>query len=113
MITEDVIKEIYKKYRKPPKEVSELDLDNYLDLLSATHNIKKEGIEIVLEDLEPMNPFRMFLIRNIHAILDFDKVVAFVFPNHILFLGKEDNSLRVHIKQEEKKSLFGRLFGGS
>lgn len=67
--------------------------------------------EIILEDLEEFNPFRRFLIRSLNAILEFDKMIAFVFRTHILFLGKEDNQMRVHMRPEPKKSLFDKIFG--
>lgn len=111
MITEEVIKEIYRKYKKPHKERAELNLDYYLDLLKDHHSISATGGEIILNDLEEFNPFRCFLIRSLHGVLEFDKMVAFVTGNHILFLGKEDNSLRVHFKPEEKDSLFSKIFG--
>lgn len=111
MITDSVIKEIYKKFRKPPKRPEDLRLDYFLPMLRAHHNITDDGQEIVLEDLDEFNPFRRFLVRGINAVLEFDKMVAFVFRNHILFLGKEDDAMRVHMRPEEKKSLFGRLFG--
>lgn len=112
MITEQVISEIYKKYKKPLKNESELNLDYFLDILKQNHNISRADGEIVINDLEEFNPFRRFLIRSLHAVLEFDKMVAFVTNNHILFLGKENNALRVHFKPENKKSLFSRLFGG-
>lgn len=111
MITENVIKEIYRKFSKPHKHSEDLRLDYYLPLLQGHHSIKKEGGEIILSDLEDHNPFRVFLIRSLNAVLEFDKMIAFVFRNHILFLGKEDNQMRVHIKPQKKPSLFDRIFG--
>ncbi|MBD5264368.1 MAG: hypothetical protein HDS48_02580 [Bacteroides sp.] len=111
MITDNVIKEIYKKFGKPHKSEEELNLDYFLQMLNKNHAISRDGMEIIIEDLDEFNPFRRFLIRGINATLEFDKMVAFVFKNHILFLGKEDNQLRVHIKPEKPKSFFGRLFG--
>ena len=111
MITDSVIKEIYKKFRKPHKNVEDLRLDYFIPLLSENHALESDGFEIIIKDLEEYNPFRRFLIRSINAILEFDKMIAFVFRNHILFFGKEDNQLRIHIKPEEKPSLFGRIFG--
>lgn len=113
MITDSVIKEIYKKFSKPHKNREDLRLDYFKTLLQANHNIKFFDDEIILEDLEEFNPFRRFLIRSLTAILEFDKMIAFVFPNHILFLGKEDNQMRVHIKPAKKPSLFDRIFGRS
>ena len=111
MITDSVIKEIYKKFGKPPKKEADLRLDYYLPMLSEHHTIENDGFEIVLKDLEEYNPFRRFLIRSLNAVLEFDKMIAFVFRNHILFFGKEDNQLRIHMKPIEKPSLFSRIFG--
>ena len=108
MITDQVIKEIYKKYTKPCKNIAELGLDRYLSILKENHNISSDEMEIVVEDLEEFNPFRMFLKRSIYGILEFDRMIAFVFRSHILFFGKEDNQLRVHIRPEKPQSLFGK-----
>lgn len=114
MITDAVIKEIYKKFKKPPHDEETLNLDYFIDLLKAHHSlhIDNEGIkEIVIEDLDEMSPFRRFLVRNLHAVLEFDKNVAFVFPTHILFLGKDAPTCNVHFKPDEPKGLFARIFG--
>lgn len=121
MITDEVIREMYKNYRKPPKDLNNLNLQEYLSLLSGTHDLtldseQLESAEIIINDLEEFNPFRRFLVRSINAILEFDKMIAFVFNNHILFLGKDDNQLRVHFKPEdededEEDSFLSRLFG--
>lgn len=91
MITDSVIKEIYKKYSKAAKNPDDLRLDYFIDLLAPNHNIRVDGAEIILEDQEEFNPFRRFLIRGLHAVLEFDRQVAFVFRNHILFLGKDSD----------------------
>lgn len=111
MVTDEVIKEIYKKYTKPCKNTDELEFDRYMEILKPYHNIKFDDMEVVVEDLEEFNPFRMFLKRSIYGILEFDKVIAFVFRSHILFFGKDSNELRVHIKPEEPQSIFQKLFG--
>lgn len=113
MITDSVIKEIYKKFGKPHKKREELKLNYFMDILKANHSIKYDDDEIILEDLEEFNPFRRFLIRSLTAVLEFDKMIAFVFPNHILFLGKEDNQMRVHIKPPKKPSFLDRILGRS
>lgn len=113
MITDSVIKEIYKKFGKPSKNVDDLNLDYFIPLLREFHDIRKMDDEIIIEDLDEYNPFRRFLIRSVNAVLEFDKMIAFVFRNHILFLGKEDDQMRVHIKPEKPKSFFGRLFGNN
>lgn len=110
MITDEVIKEIYKKFKKTGQSREKLNLDYFIDLLKQHHKIREEDIEIIIDDLEEFNPFRRFLLRSVTAILEFDKMVAIAFKNHILFLAKETPDIRVHIKPEEPKSLFGRLF---
>lgn len=112
MVTDEVIQEIYREYNKHHKDESELNLDYFLDLLKSNHNIDKIDNELVIKDLEEFNPFRRFLIRSLNAVLEFESVVAFVFMNHILFLGKNSPIIRVHIKPEEKKkSILGKIFG--
>lgn len=117
MITDEVIKEIYRKFDRPHRNYEELRLDYFIDLLKENHKITLADEEVMIDDLEEFNPFRRFLVRSLHAVLEFDKMVAFVFRNHILFLGKEDNQMRVHIKPEKPQSgfkrLLGRIFGGS
>lgn len=114
MINENVIKEIYKKFSKPYKNTEELRLDYYIPLLQEHHAIEQHHIdanitEIIIKDLDEYNPFRRFLVRSLNAVLEFDKIVAFVFRNHILFFGKENNLMRVHIKPLKPKSFWQRM----
>ncbi len=122
MINDEVIREIYKTNKRPPKDLNELNIPEALHTLRAHHNISLVAdsddlstAEVIINDLEEFNPFRRFLVRSIHGILEFDRMMAIVFPNHILFLGKDSNQLRVHFKPEEEeemesKSFFHRLF---
>lgn len=111
MITEDVIKEIYKNYSKPPKNKEELNLPYFVDLLKPYHQIAVCDDEIIVTSIEEFSPFKRFLIRNLNAVLEFDKNVAFVFPTHILFFSKSSDRLSVNFKPEEKRSFLNRLFG--
>lgn len=111
MITDNVIKEVYKKFSKPARHREDLRLDYFLPMLKANHAIRLEDDEIIIEDLDEFNPFRRFLLRSLNAVLEFDKMIAFVFRNHILFLGKEDDQMRVHIKPPKPKSFLSRIFG--
>lgn len=111
MITDRVIKEIYKKYSKAAKSPEDLNLSYFIEVLKPNHNIKVDKNEVIFEDQEEFSPFRRFLIRSLNGVLEFDRQVAFVFPNHILFLGKESDDMRIHMKPfEEKKSFLRRLF---
>lgn len=119
MITKEVIKDIYKEYGKPNGNLEELRIPYFLKLLEPHHHLKFDGDELIFEDMDEFNPFRRILVRNLHAILEFNKMVAFVFPNHILFLGKRSPELSAHFKPDDnpedkpkkKGSIFGRLFG--
>lgn len=111
MITDEVIKEIYRKFSKPHKDVRELKLDYIAELLSEHHSLTITDDEVVINDVEDFSPFKRFLIRSLNAVLEFDKNVAFVFRGHILFLSKESPEMRIHIKPERKRSIFDRLFG--
>lgn len=117
MITKEVIQDIYKQYNKPSANLEELRIPYFLKMLEPHHNLKFDGDELIFEDMEEFNPFRRILVKNMHVILEFSKTIAFVFPNHILFLGKRSPELSVHFKPEDdnpapqkKKSLFARLF---
>ncbi len=112
MITDKVIKDLYKSYSKPAK-ADELNLDYFLTLLRENHSIRREDDEIFVDELEEFNPFRRFLIRSIHGVVEFESNVAFVFRGHILFFSKESNDMRVHIRPAKKKSIFARMFGDS
>ncbi|MBD5231968.1 MAG: hypothetical protein K2M14_07820 [Muribaculaceae bacterium] len=109
MVTKEVINEIYKKYSTPPKDVAVLDLPHYIELLKKHHNLSVEDDELINRDLEEFHPFRRFLVRRLTAVLNFDKVIAFVFNKHIIFFEKNSNKMHVHFKPE-KQSLISRLF---
>lgn len=110
MISDSVIKEIYKRFGKKKQNIEE-NLGYFVDILSEHHDIKVFDDEIIIDQLEEFNPFRRFLKRNLHAIIEFDKEVAFVFPSHILFLNRESPNIRIHMRLEEERSFLSRLFG--
>lgn len=110
MVTKKVIKEIYKKYHKPPHNHDDLNIPHYLELLKDFHHLVCEDGEILDTDLDDFNPFKRMRIQSLHAILEFDKVVAFVFVNHILFFDKYSENMHIHFKPE-KKGFLSRLFG--
>lgn len=111
MITDEVIKDIYKNYNKTGRKPDELNVDYFIRLLTDTHLIYTDGDELVVDDMEENNPFRRFLIRSLTGILEFDKHVAFVFIDHILFFNKATGAMRVHFKKSKERSLLGKIFG--
>lgn len=110
MVTQKIIKEIYRKYGKPPRDIASLEIPRYLDILSEHHRLECEDGEIVNKNMEEFNPFARILIKRLTAVLNFDSVVAFVFEKHILFFDKHSPNMHVHFKPE-KKGFFSRLFG--
>jgi len=111
MINEDTIKEIYKKFRHPAKKVEDLRIPYFVDLLSEHNPINHNGKEIEIVKLEEFSPFKRFLVRSINAILEFDRMVAFVFKNHIIFLGKENDIMQIHLRPEKHRNIFSKIFG--
>lgn len=109
MITEKVIKEIYKKFSKSPKNIDDLRIPYFIELLKH-HQLQYANDELIIGSLEEFNPFRRLLGRRLRGILEFDRHVALVCPSHILFLGKKDNSVQVHMKPEKQENIFSRLF---
>lgn len=110
MINEKVIREIYRKFSKPHNDRSELRLEHYIKMLKH-HAIILDNDEIIMSNLDEFNPFRRFLIRSINAVLEFDKMVALVFRSHIIFLSKDSDQMRIHMKPERRPNLLGRILG--
>ncbi len=111
MITEEITREIYKKYAKIQDDI---DIERHVDMLRQFHDISILENEVILNNLEEFNPFRRFLKRSLHAILEFDHNIAFVFSTHILFLSKDSPEIRVHLKPEKPekpKSFLKKIFG--
>lgn len=111
MITEEVIKEIYKKFSKPGADKSASQLDRFLPILNQQHIVVADDKEVIVGDFDPMNPFHRFLRRSLSAILEFDKIIAFVFPNHILFFAKESPDVQVHFRPESDGGFLSKIFG--
>jgi hypothetical protein len=110
MINDEVINEIYKRYPKPVKDKASLNIPYYQELLQASNPIEVKDDMIIIQKIDEFSPFKRFLIRSLNAILEIDQMVAFVFNTHIVFMNKEENELRIHLKPERKKGLFRRLF---
>lgn len=106
MISEEVIKEIYKRYKKPVKRV-ELNLPFYQEMLAENNPIVFDNEKVEIVNMDQFSPFRRFLIRSIYTIIEFDRMVAFVFKSHIIFLEKDAPLSHIHLRPEEKKGFWG------
>lgn len=106
MINEDVIKEIYKRYKRPVKR-AELNLPFFQEILAENNPVVYDDEKVEIVNMEQFSPFRRFLIRSIYTIIEFDRMVAFVFKNHIIFLEKDAPLSHIHLRPEEKKRGWG------
>ncbi|MBO5445615.1 MAG: hypothetical protein J5995_09800 [Muribaculaceae bacterium] len=111
MITNRVIKEIYRKFSNPSSKPEGTRLAYFIDKLAPMHHITMNADEVIFEDQDELSPFRRFLLRSLNGIIEFDSQVAFVFRNHILFLGKDSDEMRVHFRPvQESPNIIRRLF---
>lgn len=100
MITKQVINALYKKYRHKPSTVDELNLALLFDYAIENHGIVIDDHKLIINSIAPSSPFHTVDLDRIHAIVEFDNMIAIVLPSSIIFLNKSDNSAHVHIKVE-------------
>lgn len=99
MITQQVIDTLYKKYRKRPASTDTLDLALLLDDLADTHAITIDDRDMVeIGSIDPLSPFHSVPLGHIHAIVPFEKWVALVLGNSIIFLHRDEPKANVHLK---------------
>lgn len=110
MINQKVIKEIYKKYRRPEKNPENLRLDYFQELLADSNPFEIDDDMIVLKQVDEFSPFKRFLIRSLYGVIEFSRNVAFVFPNHIIFLNKNDEGINFYLREEDEPKGFMKLF---
>lgn len=110
MITDAVIKEIYKRYGKPEKNEDALKLPHFQELLAQHNPIDIDDEMITIKNVEEFSPFKRFIKRSLNGIIEIDNMIAFVFNNHIIFLNKEKADMRVHLRPHKRRGLFSRIF---
>lgn len=99
MIQKKVIDAIYKKFKRRPDSPDELDIPLLFEKLPENASVEIDGDELVLTMVDYSSPFRRIPISHIHAIIDFDEVVAIVLHSSIVFISKEDGAVSVHLKE--------------
>jgi len=110
MITQAVIDQLYKTYKKTPLKADDLDVDLLFEHLIEHHDIQIDDYaNLILGSLPESSPFYKIPLSNIHAIVEFEKKIAVVLHSSIIFLNKFDNRSTVHIKMP-KRSILDRLF---
>ncbi len=98
MINKEVIENIYKKYKSRPARVSDLDLHLLFEYAIENHEIYVDGNDLVINSVDPASPFNTIGLDRVHAILEFENVIAIVLHSSIIFLNKRDSGVNVHIR---------------
>ncbi len=109
MITEKVIKRLYKTYRKRPDSADELDIGLLFEHLIENHDISiDDEAHLIINTFPPTSPFHRIALSRIHAIVEFEHKIAIVLNSSIIFLNKNDSKTYIHIRQT-KPSLLDRI----
>lgn len=100
MITRENINEIYRKYKKTPASIDELNLSTLFDDTALHHDvmIDPETNVISFGSIDEASPFHQLPLDRINAILGFEEWVAVVLPSSILFLDRKSPKVVVDIK---------------
>ena len=114
MITRKNINEIYRKYKKTPASVDDLNIATLFDETALHHDImiNPEDNTISFGSIDPKSPFHALPMDRINAILGFDEWVAVVMHSSIIFLNRKSNKVVVDIKpmSESLGDRIGKLF---
>lgn len=98
MINNKVINSIYKKYSKRPSSIDQLNIPLLFEAAHDDHAIEINGHDLIINSQEPWSPFHTIDLNRVHAILDFDRYVAVVLHSSIVFIGKKNSEIHIHIK---------------
>lgn len=110
MITQKVIDQLYKTFKKPPRTADDLDVDLLFEHLIEHHDIQiDDNANLVTGSFPENSPFYRIPLSHIHAIVEFENKIAIVLHSSILFLNKHDNRSSIHVKMP-KKTLMERFF---
>lgn len=110
MITQKVIDQLYKTYRKPPLSADDLDIDLLFTHLFEFHDVAiDDNANLLLNSLPAGSPFRKIPLSHIHAIVEFESKIGIVLHSSIIFLNKNDSRSNIHIKIP-KESILRKIF---
>ena len=98
MINNKVIDSIYKKYSKRPSSIDQLNIPLLFEAAHEDHAIEIKGHDLIINSQDTWSPFHTIDLNRVHAILDFDKYVAIVLHSSIVFIGKKNDDIHIHIK---------------
>lgn len=100
MIAKHVIESLYRKYPKPPKSLSNLNLDKLIAVCGNLYGAKLSDDTISFAQLGNSSPFHSILLRNICGIEKFEYHIALVTSSYILFFNRDKVDVTVHFKPE-------------
>ena len=100
MITRENINEIYRKYKKTPGSVDELNIATLFDDTAIYHDIMidPETNTMTLGSIDSSSPFHKLPLDRINAILGFEEWVAIVMHSSIIFLNRKSPKVVVDVK---------------
>lgn len=99
MIDRKVIEEIYRRYRKPPKDLKKLEVALLYDRALKPLRLEVDSRRIVVGALPEDSPLHEIPLERINGILAFESDVAIVLRSSILFLSREGKGARLHVKE--------------
>ncbi len=112
MISKQIIDTLYKKYSKPPKNFSDLHIDEFVAACGDLYGVEVNDVSITFSRMSTDSPFRTILLSNIYGKENFEYHIALVFSTYILFFNRRDYDVTVHFKPEScscLKRLYWRL----
>lgn len=110
MVNKEVIKTLYRNYSRPPKDTDELNIGLLFDYALDNHGIFVDENSLYIGSVDPRSPFATIPLRNINAIIEFEKQIAIVLHSAIVFLHKEKSDVNIHLKlQDEPESIWSRM----
>ncbi len=108
MVTNKVINSIYRKYKKRPGSPDQLDIALLFQENMDQHGLYIDDNKLVVSSVEPSSPFHTIDLSRVHAILEFENVVAIVLHSSIIFFNKKDQQVHIHVKMDQP-SLMDRI----
>ncbi len=107
MITKKVIEYIYRKYRRRPSSIDDLDTAPLLDEAFSSCGISIDNNIVTIAAVDPRSPFHVIDLNRVYGIERFEHEIAIVFHSSIMFLTA-DAHISIHVK-EPPHSLWEKL----
>lgn len=91
---------LYRKYSRPPKSLSDLNIDEFIATCGNLYGIVLSDDSISFTQMSSDNPFHSILLRNVYGIEKFEYHMALVTSSYILFFNRDTIDVTVHFKPE-------------